>query len=229
MDELVVAGDGGIRLRCDAYGDPDGVPVVLLHGLGRTRDDWTHITNVLAEEHWVLSQDARGHGASDYPGVYSFELMRDDLLAMLDDLEIARASIVGHSMGATVAYLFVESHPERVERLVIEDTPPPRVEKTGFQSPPFDWPLGRMLTEQLNNPDPAWWDDLATIRVPTLIVGGGSTSHVNGSELEEVANVIANCRLVTFEGAGHNVHGTMPDEFLGVVRPFLCGEEIPDA
>ncbi len=46
-------------------------------------------------------------------------------------------------------------------------------------------------------------------------------------DLADMAALLPDCRLVTFEGAGDNVHGTMPDEFLSVVRPFLRGEEIP--
>ena len=74
---------------------------------------------------------------------------------------------------------------------------------------------------QLNNPDPSWWNDLPTITVPTLIIGGSSTSHVPQEELAEVARLIPNCSLVTIEGAGHAVHQNRPSEYIELVRDFL--------
>ena len=228
MQELFASGDGGIKLRVAAHGDRALPAVILLHGLGRDGDDWAEVGSALADEHWVLAPDQRGHGRSDRPRLYSFELMAKDIAAMMDDLEVSTANIVGHSMGGSVAFEFVEEWPERVTRLVIEDTPPPRV---GWSFPmppdeeppgvPFDWPLAHALTAQLNNADPKWWNELPNIKVPTLIVGGGTTSHVDPHELAEVAELIPNCELVTFEGAGHAVHATRLTGFLDVLRPFL--------
>ena len=239
MQDLMVRGHNGVKLHCYAYGDRSRSPVLMLHGLSRAGDTWTPVADALAEQHWVLCLDQRGYNTSDRPGEYSFELMAADLVAVLDDLDLATSALVGHSMGGSVAYIVAEEHPNRITRLVIEDTPPPKVEWTDIPMPPdeppegwtvvFDWPLAAALTRQLNDANPRWWQRLPDIAMPTLIIGGGSTSHVSGRDLEGVAALIPDCRLVTFEGAGHNVHGTMPDEFLRVVAPFLRGEEIPDA
>ncbi len=59
---------------------------------------------------------------------------------------------------------------------------------------------------QLYSPDPAWWENLVTITIPTLIIGGGATSHIPQEKLAEVAHLIPDCRLVTIEGAGHTIH-----------------------
>jgi pimeloyl-ACP methyl ester carboxylesterase len=233
LEEMTVAGAGGIKLRCATHGERDLPAVILLHGLGRDGDDWAAVGEALRDEHWVLAPDQRGHGKSDHADEYSFEAMAEDVVALIDDVGLQSTAVVGHSMGGSVAFDFVEKHPERVTRLVIEDTPPPRVgwdvPMPPDDEPPgvtFHWPLAHALTAQLNNADPRWWNDLSKIEVPTLIVGGGSTSHVDPKELEEVAGLIPNSDLVVFEGAGHAVHLTRFDDFMGVVAPFLRGRGI---
>jgi pimeloyl-ACP methyl ester carboxylesterase len=62
---------------------------------------------------------------SDWPGDYSFELMPGDVLEALNQLGLSKVTLVGHSMGGTMAYMIAEQHPHLVERLTIEDPPPP--------------------------------------------------------------------------------------------------------
>jgi pimeloyl-ACP methyl ester carboxylesterase len=229
---MTVVGAGGINLRCATHGDRDLPAVILLHGLGRDGNDWAAVGESLCDRHWVIAPDQRGHGKSDRANEYSFELMAQDVVASMDGLGLERCAVVGHSMGGSVAFDLVEKHPDRVTRLVIEDTPPPRV---GWSVPmppddeppgvPFHWPLAHALTAQLNDADPRWWDDLPNIRIPTLIIGGGSTSHVDPKELAEVAALIPDSRLIVFEGAGHAVHLTRFEDFMGVVAPFLAAAE----
>src|SRR5215831_17374489 len=96
---------GSVELAFDDYGKPDGRPVVLLHALGRSAADWVEVAAGLASDFRVIVPDLRGHGRSPRPGTYSFALMRDDVCALLDRLRVTRVSLVGHSMGGTVAYL----------------------------------------------------------------------------------------------------------------------------
>jgi esterase len=174
-----------------------------------------------------LTPDQRGHGKSEHTDAYSFELMRDDAIGLADALGLRRFSLVGHSMGGTVAFLIAEQWPERIHRLIIEDTPPPwgsNLPAPPAEPPepvPFDWRLLEPIVRQLNHPNPAWWDQLSEITAPTLIIGGGTTSHVPQGRLAEAAARTPDCRLLTFEGAGHNVHGSRPDAFCAAVRDFL--------
>src|SRR5690242_16166130 len=166
-------------------GDAAAPPLILLHALGPDAHDWDEVALALAERYHVFALDQRGHGESARPGTYSFEAMRDDLKAFVDALSLNRFTLIGHSMGGTVSFLFAEQWPDRIEKLVIEDTPPPHG-KLGLEEPPddpgepvpFDWQLVKAIMRQLNNPDPSWWNDLPRITAPTLIIGGGSTSHV---------------------------------------------------
>jgi 3-oxoadipate enol-lactonase len=209
-------------------GDPGAPPLLLLHAFGRDGTDWAAVAEPLAAHRRVVALDQRGHGRSVYTADYSFELMRDDTAALLDLLGLARVDVIAHSMGGTVAYLLAEAQPDRVGRLVVEDTPPPRgrrefaVPAEPSEPVSFDVKAVRPIFGQLAEPDPAWWEGLAGITAPTLIVAGGEASFVDQSELAAVATEIPDARLVTIE-AGHQVHGTKPAEFLAAVTPFLLG------
>lgn len=117
-------------------GDSHLPPLVLLHALGTDAQDWDEVALMLAERYHVFALDQRGHGESARPGVYSFELMRDDLKAFADALSLERFTLIGHSMGGTVSFLFAEKWPDRIERLVIEDTPPPFMNGPTLAEPP---------------------------------------------------------------------------------------------
>jgi 3-oxoadipate enol-lactonase len=209
-------------------GDPGAPPLLLLHAFGRDGTDWAPIAEPLAAHRRLIAPDQRGHGTSVYTADYSFELMRDDTAALLDLLGLDEVDVIAHSMGGTIAYLLAESRPSRVARLVIEDTPPPRGRRE-FAAPAepsepvsFDVNALRPIFGQLADPDPAWWEALATITSPTLVVAGGVESFIDQGELAAVAAEIPDARLVTIE-AGHQVHGTKPAEFLAAVTPFLLG------
>src|SRR5258708_29649085 len=141
--------------------EEEASPLILLHGLGAEAQDWDEIALALVERYHVFALSQRGHGKSDRPGVYSFELMRDDLKAFADALSLDRFTLIGHSMGATVAYLFAERWPDRVVRLVSEDTPPPYEGRANpYDDPPddpeepvpFAWHLVKPMIRQLTTP-----------------------------------------------------------------------------
>lgn len=215
---------GQVRLAYRVSGDPGAPPMLLLHALGDNAGYWETVGAALAEAFRVYTPDLRGHGSSDWPGSYSFELMRDDILGFLDALGLDRITLIGHSMGGTVAYLIAEEQPERVERLILEDTPPPLPRDRAIperpEGPlPFDWPVVPAIAGQLNDPDPAWWDRLTEITAPTLIVGGGPASHIPQDKLADAAGRIPDCRLMTIP-AGHHVHTARPAEFIAAVLDF---------
>jgi pimeloyl-ACP methyl ester carboxylesterase len=202
-------------------------PILLLHAMRRSAGDWQPIIDRLSDSFRTLALDLRGHGGSSRTGSYSFELMRDDVRDFADSLSLTRFHLIGHSMGATVAILFAERWPERIDHLVLEDTPPPSGREQIPAPPPeppepvgFDWAVLGPIIHQLNNPDPAWWADLGKITAPTLVIGGGRDSFIDQTELAEMVNRIPDARLVTIE-AGHHVHSTRPAEFTSAVQAFL--------
>jgi pimeloyl-ACP methyl ester carboxylesterase len=198
---------------------------VLLHALGERGSDWTSVTGRFAERFHVVALDLRGHGASDWPGEYSFSLMAGDVLDALDELGLGAVTLVGHSMGGTIAYLLAMQEPDRVERLLVEDACPPfRREDTLPERPAgpldFDWPVVPAIRGEVSAGDPAMWEGLSAITAPTLLIGGGPESHVPQDLLAAVAERIPRCTLVTIP-AGHNVHTARPAEFADAVLDWL--------
>ncbi|MGH3150530.1 MAG: alpha/beta fold hydrolase [Streptosporangiaceae bacterium] len=220
-----LAASGGISLACATSGDPGAPPVVLLHGLGERAASWQPVIPAFGARYRVFALDMRGHGDSDWPGVYSFQLMCDDVIAVLGGLGLGPVTLVGHSMGGAVALLAAMQQPGLVARLVIEDATPPYPRDRAVPGRPdgqldIDWPVVPALIGAVNAGDPAAWAGLAVITAPTLLVGGGPRSHVRQDKLAEAAARIPRCELVTID-AGHNVHADRPAEFAATVLGWL--------
>lgn len=99
-----------------------GPPLLLLHGLTGTGDDFVHLfdRSELARAHDWLAPDARGHGRSTNPsGAFSFERCARDVLFLLDTLRIERVRAVGISLGANTLLHLATLAPRRVERAVL--------------------------------------------------------------------------------------------------------------
>lgn len=112
---------GPIQLHYEIEGE--GPPILLLCGLGWGAWSWYRQRPVLAREFRVIALENRGVGESDAPpGPCTIEQMADDARALLDHLDIARASIVGVSMGGFIAQEIALQHPSRVVALVLCNT-----------------------------------------------------------------------------------------------------------
>ncbi len=115
-EQLTVAGAGDVRLSAEQAGS--GTPIVLLHGLTATRRYVVMGSKALERSgHRTIAYDARGHGHSRpalTPDAYTYELLAEDLRAVLDRLEIEQAVLAGASMGAQTALHFALRLPERV-------------------------------------------------------------------------------------------------------------------
>lgn len=217
---------GDIRLAYEVWGSTEAPPLVLLHALGERRSDWAPVADRLAEHFQLVAVDLRGHGDSDWPGAYSFQLMADDVLRLLDHLDLPAVTLLGHSMGGAVAYLIAEQRPDRIERLIVEDVPPPFYRDRPIPERPegkldFDWATVPAIVSEVNSGNAAAWDRLPWIAAPTLLIGGGHESHIPQEKLRAVAERIPNCSLITIP-AGHLVHATRPAEFADAVLGWLA-------
>ena len=106
----------GIQLAYERRGK--GIPLVLLHGFPLDHHLWDEVAPLLEDTFDVILPDLRGFGAST--AVASPSSMDDyasDIASLLDDLNIQKAAIVGHSMGGYVALAFARLYPERVRGL----------------------------------------------------------------------------------------------------------------
>lgn len=200
--------------------------VVLLHALGETRADWDVIAPRLGTTHEVLALDLRGHGSAPWERPYDLERMRDDVAATLDARDVTAVDLVGHSLGGAVACLLAAHRPDLVHRLVLEDVGVLRPRRPSPPSRPpgrlaYDWDVVAAVRRQLDDPDPAWREDLARITAPTLVLAGGPTSHVPDGTIDELVDRVPDARRVTIP-VGHLVHRAAPEEWLAVVAGFLA-------
>jgi 3-oxoadipate enol-lactonase len=219
----------GVRLCVDVTGNPAGRPLVLVHALGLDKSSFDEVAPAFAQTHRVYAADMRGFGDSDRPGQYSYEDMRDDVLALIDVIGADRVDLVGHSMGGTVAWLVAQAQPARLAHLVVEDTPPPRpggrLLRTPPNEPPEDVPFGWQallaLTAQFLEPDPACWHHVPAVTVPVLMLAGGPDSYVPQQSFADTAPLLRDGRVHEIP-VGHHIHEKAPEEFLAAVIPFLA-------
>lgn len=110
----------GLTLHLYEAGATDAPPMFLIHGLADEADTWRHLVLPLSTQYRVIVPDLPGFGRSEKPDrPYTVLFFRDILLELLDTLEVQRAVLVGHSLGAVIVHSFALSHQERVERLIL--------------------------------------------------------------------------------------------------------------
>jgi esterase len=117
---------GGLEARFLHWGDRADPPVLLLHGLRSYAATWETLAQELARDHWVLALDFRGRGGSEWDPQrrYFTETYVGDVEEWVHQLGIREFSLVGHSMGGTIGYVYAARHPDQVTRLVVEDIGP---------------------------------------------------------------------------------------------------------
>jgi len=199
---------------------------VLLPGTAETAQDWDEVATHVSEEFPVFAVDLRGHGRSDWPGTYSIELFAHDVCGALEQLQVGPIHLVGRSLGGLVACKVAAAVPDLVRTLVLEDVgmPHPRVAATPDRPEgplAFDWAVVEQVRPEIDNPAPSWADVIARIDAPTLVIGGGPRSFVPQQHLAELAEQLADARLVTID-AGHLLHKHEPGKFIQNLLDFLA-------
>ena len=101
-----------------------GAPLIILHGLFGTLENWGAQIKQLSEHFDVIAIDLRNHGRSPHDARMDYPVMAEDVIELMDRLQLDRASLMGHSMGGKAAMQLAMNHPERVERLIVVDIAP---------------------------------------------------------------------------------------------------------
>lgn len=123
----------------------DKPPVVLLHGFSDSGRCWTPIANVLEADYDLVMPDARGHGHSGGPGQsIAPEVQAADVAQVIQQLQLQKPALIGHSMGANTAAFTTALYPQLVRSLVLED--PPWFRRPASAPPP----------SENDEPQPAW-------------------------------------------------------------------------
>ncbi|MEM7070771.1 MAG: alpha/beta fold hydrolase [Pseudomonadota bacterium] len=117
----------------DLIGPKNAPIVVLIHGLGLTRQmNWDVITNDLTSRFRVLRYDLYGHGESrkiSQNNQISLTFLSDQLIALMDELDIDQAALVGFSLGGMINRRVAMDHPKRVSKMAILNTPHERAKE----------------------------------------------------------------------------------------------------
>src|SRR6478672_6479320 len=104
----------------------EGEPIVLVHGFAATKEvNWVEpgwVATLTEANRRVIALDNRGHGASSKlydPSAYHSATMADDVRALLDHLGLARADVMGYSMGARITANLALAHPDRLRSVIL--------------------------------------------------------------------------------------------------------------
>lgn len=113
----------GHQLYYKDIGSPSAPPLIFLHGMSFSHQMWQAQIPFLSNHYRLILPDFRGHGQSDVgDGQYTQKLFVEDLIALLDELHIRRATLCGLSLGAAVAMRTALDYPDRISGLILCNT-----------------------------------------------------------------------------------------------------------
>ena len=173
LDDITVVASDGARLQVfTRKGDPDLLPVVLLHGVAQTRRFWGPTFRHLPPEWPLAIVDQRGHGDSDVAitEAISFQRFGADVGAVLDHLDWEQAVVVGHSWGGAVALTTAALYPDRVISVVaidgglvaLQDLGDRAVTRRKLTPPDKSWDAARLPGLFARSPIGPWLTDDVT-------------------------------------------------------------------
>jgi pimeloyl-ACP methyl ester carboxylesterase len=203
-----------------------GPPVVLLHGGLANSDYWGHQVTALAPHHTVILVDSRGHGRSTRDSRrYGYDLMADDVVALLDILHIANADVVGWSDGAILGLDLAIRHPDRIGRIFafaantvtngvqegVEKNPTfaRYIERAGHEyarlsATPKDYDAFVAQISKMWETEPNWTDaQLKSIRSPVWVVDGDHDEAIRRAHTEYIAATIPGAGLLILPNTSH--------------------------
>jgi pimeloyl-ACP methyl ester carboxylesterase len=117
---------GPVRLHFVEWGDPRNPTLLLVHGRSANAMSWLRFAEAMADRYRIVAYDQRGHGLSDWTGRYTWKVLLADLSRVIQHLGLRRFGLVGHSMGARIAWSYAARHPELPACLILLDASPTR-------------------------------------------------------------------------------------------------------
>ncbi len=193
----------GVRMYYETFGAPHkGTrPLILLHGGLGTIDMFAQFTPQFSQDRQVIAAELQAHGhTADIDRPLSFESMADDVAAMIEQLNLGKADLLGYSLGGEVAQQTAIRHPEVIGKLIVISAAckrngwypatlqgmaamtaeaaqgmvgsPMHAAYVSAAPRPQDWPVLVDKTGQLLRKDYDWSKDLAALKIPVLIIVG---------------------------------------------------------
>ena len=111
-----------MRLFYRKYGT--GAPLIILHGLFGSSDNWITVARSLSGRFTIYLPDQRNHGQSPHSAVHDYGSMKDDIARFADELGLEKFFLAGHSMGGRTAMKYALNFPERINGLLVADISP---------------------------------------------------------------------------------------------------------
>jgi pimeloyl-ACP methyl ester carboxylesterase len=232
----------GIDLYYAVIGN--GPPVVLLHGGLANSDYWGNQVKALAPLHTVILMDSRGHGRSTRDArPYGYDLMADDVIALLDTLHVAKADVVGWSDGAILGLDLAIRHPDRIGKVFafaantvtsgvqegVEKNPTFArfIERAGHEytrlsATPKDYDAFVAQISRMWETQPNWTDaQLKSIKTQVLVVDGDHDEAIKRPHTEYIAATIPGAGLLILPNVSHFAFLQDPALFNAALLHFL--------
>jgi pimeloyl-ACP methyl ester carboxylesterase len=235
----------GISIHYAMYGH--GSPVIFLHGGLSNADYWGHQAPPVAARHTVVLMDSRGHGRSTRDArPYGYDLMADDVVALIDELKIPKADIVGWSDGGIIGLDLAMRHKGRIGKVFafaantvtagvvdgVEKNPTFAAfiaragkEYAAYSTTPKEYDafvkqISKMWAEQ-----PNWTDaQLKAIDRPILVVDGDHDEAIKREHTEYIAATIPHAGLLILPNGSHFAFLQDPAQFTFAILHFLGDE-----
>ncbi len=238
----------GIMLHYATVGPTEaganGLPVVLLHGGLANSDYWGNQIAALAPRHRVILVDSRGHGRSTRDArPYSYDLMADDVVGLLDTLHVPRADIVGWSDGGILGLDLAIRHPDRIGKVFAfaantqtagvkpdTETNPTFaafIKRAGgeyarLSSTPREYTAFVAQISHMWASEPNWSDaDLRKIRAPVMIADGDHDEAIFRAHTEYMAATIPGAGLLILPNTSHFAFLQDPKLFDAAMLGFI--------
>ena len=224
-----------------------GPPLFYMHGVTEWIGYSEAFTALLAMKFRVIQAERRGHGRTpDIEGPLTYDAMTQDMAALMDDLALGAAHLVGFSDGGIIALLLAMARPDLVARVVAigpnvrvdgftdeasawlrdatpETWPSECVEAYARLSPdgPEHWPVVFSKAKEMMLREPDLTDeDLGRISAPTLLIGG-DRDMIRLEHFLEMHRAIAGCQLCILPGASHEITLEEPERAFEITARFL--------
>ena len=232
----------GISIHYAVYGR--GSPVILLHGGLANSDYWGHQVRALARTHRVVVMDSRGHGRTTRDArAYGYDLMADDVVALMDGLKLRKADIVGWSDGGIIGLDLAIRYPDRVGKIFafaantvtsgvvdgVEKNPTfaRYIERAGgeyraYSATPKEYDAFVEQISKMWADQPNWTDaQLKAIKSEVLVVDGDHDEAIKREHTEYIAATIPGAGLLILPNASHFAFLQDPGQFNFAILHFL--------
>ncbi len=235
----------GISIHYAIYGD--GSPVVFLHGGLANSDYWGLQVPAVALHHTVILMDSRGHGRSTRDTrPYGYDLMADDVAALMERLDIPKADIVGWSDGGIIGLDLAMRHKDRIGKVFafaantvtsgvvegVEKNPTfaAYIARAGgeyakYSATPKEYDAFVAQISKMWADQPNWTDaQLKAIDKPVLVVDGDHDEAIKRAHTEYIAATIRRAGLLILPNVSHFAFLQDPRQFNFAILHFLGDE-----